>query len=122
VAGKRTGPAEVESALIEHPAVAEAAAIGVPHEIKGETVVCFVVLKPGHTPSEPLREELKNQVVKHLGKTLKPEALKFVKMLPKTRSAKIVRGAIRKKYLGQPLGDIASVENPDALEEITRAI
>ena len=122
VAGKRTGPAEVESALIEHPAVAEAAAIGVPHEIKGETVVCFVVLKPGQSPSEPLREALKDQVVKHLGKTLKPEALKFVKMLPKTRSAKIVRGAIRKKYLGLPVGDVASVENPDALEEIARAV
>jgi len=121
VAGKRTGPAEVEAALIEHPAVAEAAAIGVPHEIKGEAVVCFVVLKPGREPSEPLRAELSDQVVKHLGKTLKPEALKFVKLLPKTRSAKIVRGAIRKKYLGQPVGDVASVENPDALEEIARA-
>jgi acetyl-CoA synthetase len=121
VAGKRTGPAEIEAALIEHPAVAEAAAIGVPHEVKGESVVCFVVLRPGREPSEPLREELKGQVVKHLGKTLKPEALKFVKMLPKTRSAKIVRGAIRKKFLGQPVGDVASVENPDALEEISRA-
>ncbi len=122
VAGKRTGPAEVEGALIEHPAVAEAAAIGVPHEIKGEAVVCFVVLKPGKEPSESLRAELSEQVVKHLGKTLKPEAVKFVKMIPKTRSAKIVRGAIRKKYLGQPPGDIASVENPDALEEISRAM
>jgi acetyl-CoA synthetase len=121
VAGKRTGPAEVEGALIEHAAVAEAAAIGVPHEVKGESVVCFVVLKPGFEPSEPLREELKNQVVKHLGKTLKPEALKFVKMLPKTRSAKIVRGAIRKKYLGQAVGDVASVENPAALDEIGNA-
>ena len=92
-----------------------------PHEVKGESVVCFVVLKPGREPSEPLREELKAQVVKHLGKTLKPEALKFVKMLPKTRSAKIVRGAIRKKYLGQPVGDVASVENPAALDEIAGA-
>jgi acetyl-CoA synthetase len=122
VAGKRTGPAEIEGALIEHPAVAEAAAIGVPHDIKGEAVVCFVVLKPGHAPSEPLREDLKNQVVKHLGKTLKPEALKFVKLLPKTRSAKIVRGAIKKKYLGEHPGDTASIENPDALEEILRAV
>lgn len=121
VAGKRVGPAEVEGALIAHPDVAEAATIGVPHDLKGETLVCFVVLKPGRTPSEPLREALKEQVVKHLGKTLKPEALKFVRMLPKTRSAKIVRGAIRKRYLGQPVGDVASVENPDALEEIARA-
>ena len=122
VAGKRTGPAEIEAALIEHPAVVEAAAIGLPHEIKGETVACFVVLKPSYSPSEPLREELKNQVVKHLGKTLKPTELKFIKALPKTRSAKIVRGAIKKKYLGQPLGDVSSVENPGALDEITRAI
>ena len=121
VAGKRVGPAEVEGALIAHPAVTEAAAIGVPHDIKGETVVCFVVLKPGQAASEPLREELREQVVKHLGKTLKPEALKFVKALPKTRSAKIVRGAIRRRYLNQPLGDVASVENPDAIEEIARA-
>jgi acetyl-CoA synthetase len=122
VAGKRVGPAEVEGALIEHPAVAEAAAIGVPCDLKGETVACFVVLKPGFAASEPLREELRNQVVKHLGKTLKPEVLKFVRMLPKTRSAKIVRGAIRRRWLNQPVGDVASVENPDALEEIARAI
>src|SRR5206468_3314144 len=121
VAGKRVGPAEVEGALIAHTAVAEAAAIGVPHELKGETVVCFVVLKPGHAPSEPLREELREQVVKHLGKTLKPEALKFVRMLPKTRSAKIVRGAIKKKWLGEAPGDTASIENPDALDEIAGA-
>jgi len=80
-----------------------------------------VVLKPGQVPSEPLREELREQVVKHLGKTLKPEALKFVRMLPKTRSAKIVRGAIRRRHLNLPVGDVASVENPDALEEIARA-
>lgn len=121
VAGKRVGPAEVESALIEHPAVAEAAAVGVPHDLKGETVACFVVLRPGQAASEPLREELREQVVKHMGKTLKPEVLKFVKALPKTRSAKIVRGAIRKRWLNQPLGDVASVENPDAIEEIGRA-
>jgi acetyl-CoA synthetase len=122
VAGKRTGPAEIESALIEHPAVSEAAAIGVPHDIKGETVVCFVVLKPSVLPSETIREELKGQVVKHLGKTLKPDELKFVKMLPKTRSAKIVRGVIKRKYLKQDLGDISSVENMDAIEEIGRAV
>ena len=121
VAGKRVGPAEVEGALIEHPAVAEAAAIGIPHELKGESIACFVVLKPGHAPSEPLREALREQVVKHLGKTLKPEVLRFVRMLPKTRSAKIVRGTIRKRWLDQPLGDTSSVENPDAIEEIARA-
>ncbi|MBI4211253.1 MAG: AMP-binding protein [Deltaproteobacteria bacterium] len=118
VAGKRTGPAEIEAALLEHEAVAEAAAIGVPHEIKGETVVCFVVLAPNISPSEELRAQLKDQVVKALGKTLRPEEVKFVEMLPKTRSAKILRGLIRKIYLGEPLGDMASVENPASLDAI----
>ena len=122
IAGKRTGPAEIEAALNEHSAVQESAAIGVPDEIKGEAVVCFVVLAPGYEPSEEIREELKAQVVKHLGKTLKPKELKFVKALPKTRSAKIVRGAIRRKYLGQDPGDLSSVENPEAIEEISKAI
>lgn len=122
VAGKRTGPAEIEAALIEHPKVSEAAAIGVPHELKGEAVVCFVVLQPGAEPSEELREELKEQVVRFHGKTLRPEDLKFVKALPKTRSAKIVRGAIKRKYLGEEMGDVSSIENPEALEEIGRAV
>jgi acetyl-CoA synthetase len=122
VAGKRTGPAEIEAALIEHPAVSEAAVIGVPHEIKGQTPVCFVVLAPGHSPSEELRDELKGQVVKFHGKTLRPEDLKFVDAFPKTRSAKIVRKVIRKKYLKEAdLGDLSSIENPDAIEEIGKA-
>jgi acetyl-CoA synthetase len=121
VAGRRTGPAEIEAALIEHPAVSEAAAIGVPHEIKGENVVCFVVLHPGYEPGEELREELKGQVVKAMGKTLRPEDLRFVTALPKTRSAKILRGIIRKKWLGKEIGDVASVENPEAIDEIARA-
>ncbi len=122
VSGRRTGPAEIEAALIEHPAVSEAAAIGVPHEIKGENVVCFVVLHPAYQPSEALRAELKEQVVKIMGKTLRPEDVRFVKALPKTRSAKILRGVIKKKWLGQDVGDIASVENPDALEEIAHSL
>jgi acetyl-CoA synthetase len=121
VAGKRVGPAEVEAALIEHPAVAEAAAIGIPHEVKGETIACFVVLKED-SPSDALREALREQVVAHLGKTMKPDVVKFVRTLPKTRSAKIVRGAIRRKFLGEPIGDLSSIENPDALEEIVRAV
>jgi acetyl-CoA synthetase len=122
VAGKRTGPAEIEAALIDHPAVSEAAAIGVPHDIKGQTPVCFAVLAPDHQPSEELREELKAQVVKFHGKTLRPEDLKFVNALPKTRSAKIVRGVIRRKYLGEKdLGDTSSVENPETIDEIGKA-
>lgn len=122
VAGRRTGPAEIEAALIEHPAVSEAATIGVPDEIKGEDIVSFVVLKPGYTPSEKLREELKNQVVKIMGKTLKPRDIRFVGDLPKTRSAKIVRRAIKSTYLGEQVIDISSIENPTALDEIRNAV
>jgi len=122
VAGRRTGPAEIEAALIEHPAVSEAAAIGVPDEIKGEDIACFVVLKPEYKPDENLREELKGQVVKIMGKTLKPRDIKFVLDLPKTRSAKIVRRIIKAAFLGKDVSDISSIENPDAVNEITNAI
>lgn len=118
VAGHRTGPAEIESALMDNPAVAECAAIGVPHEIKGESIICFAVIKDGFTADERLKKELKAAVGAKLGKTLTPEEIKFVKALPKTRSAKIVRGAIKKKYLGLPVGDLSSIENPDALDRL----
>lgn len=119
VAGKRIGPGEVESILIEHANVAEAAVIGVPHAIKGETLVCFVVLVPqAGEPSDKLAGELLDKVAKHLGGPLRPEKLFFVSALPKTRSGKIVRASIRRKYLGEPTGDLSSVENPDALEAI----
>jgi acetyl-CoA synthetase len=122
IAGRRTGPAEIEAALIEHPAVSEAATIGVPDEIKGEDIVSFVVLKPGFNPSEELRDELKGQVVKIMGKTLKPKDVKFVRDLPKTRSAKIVRRIIKATYLGQDISDVSSVENLKAVDEIRNAI
>ncbi|MBI1973884.1 AMP-binding protein [Candidatus Micrarchaeota archaeon] len=121
IAGKRVGPAEIEAALLTHPAVAEAAAVGVPHEVKGESAVCFVVLKPGFQPAETLREELKRTVAEELGKPLMPETVKFVSMLPKTRSAKIMRRVIKKKYAGEDVGDISTLENPEAVDEITRA-
>ena len=122
VAGRRTGPAEIEAALIEHPAVSEAASIGVPDEIKGEDIVCFVVLKPDFKPSEELRGELKRQVVKIMGKTLKPRDIRFVGDLPKTRSAKIVRRIIKAKFLGEKLKDISSVDNIKAIDEIDNAL
>jgi len=122
IAGRRTGPAEIEAALIEHTAVSEAATIGVPDEIKGEDIVCFVVLKPDYKPDEKLKDELKGQVVKIMGKTLKPRDIKFVNDLPKTRSAKIVRRIIKATYLGEKIGDISSIENPEALNEIKNAV
>ena len=122
VSGRRVGPAEIESVLIQHQAVSEAAAIGVPHEIKGEDIVCFVVLNSSFSPSEELREELKRHVVKSMGKTLRPQDIKFVSALPKTRSAKIVRGVIKRKFLRRDVGDVSSVENPDSIDEIEKAI
>ncbi|MDJ0975585.1 MAG: AMP-binding protein [Planctomycetota bacterium] len=118
VAGKRVGPAEVEAAIVAHSDASEAAAIGVPDELKGEDVVVFVVLKPGVEETEALREELRSSVVGQLGKTLKPREVRFVDALPKTRSAKIVRGAIKRRWLGEPVGDLASVENPEAVDAI----
>lgn len=124
IAGKRLGPAEVESVLVSHPAVVEAAAIGVPDEVKGNEVVCFCVLRPNHAPTdrEALREALKTKVADALGKPLKPREVKFVKDLPKTRNAKVMRRLIRAAYLGQELGDTSSLENPAAVEEIRRAV
>jgi len=121
IAGRRTGPAEIEAALIEHPSVSEAATIGVPDKIKGEDLVCFVVLKPKNKPSEDLRAELKDQVVKIMGKTLKPRDIRFVNDLPKTRSAKIVRRIIKAAYLKEFISDISSVENPQAIDEIRKS-
>ncbi|MBN2066364.1 MAG: acetate--CoA ligase [Candidatus Thermoplasmatota archaeon] len=121
IAGRRTGPAEIEAALIEHHAVSEAATIGIPDEIKGEDIVCFVVLKPDYKPTETLRQALKEQVVKIMGKTLKPRDIKFVSELPKTRSAKIVRRIIKATYLGEEIKDVSSVENTSAIEEIKHA-
>jgi acetyl-CoA synthetase len=122
VAGKRLGPAEVESILVGHPAVSEAAAIGVPDPLKGQEVVCFCVLKPGYAPDEGLREALRERVAQHLGKPLKPREVRFVRDLPKTRNAKVMRRVIRAAYLGQDPGDLSSLENPTAVEEIKRAI
>jgi acetyl-CoA synthetase len=121
VAGKRVGPAEVESAAVSHPAVAEAAAIGVPNELKGEVVVVFVMLRPNYAPSEPLRGEIEAAIVHQLGKSLKPEAVRFVQDIPRTRNAKILRRLVRKRYLDEPLGDTSALENPAALDEIAAA-
>jgi acetyl-CoA synthetase len=122
IAGKRIGPAEIESLLVSHPSVAESAAIGVPDEVKGEKVWCYAVLKPGAAPSDELRGELRALVVGALGKSFRPDQIRFVSALPKTRSAKILRRAVRAAALGEDPGDLSSLENPAALEEITRAV
>jgi acetyl-CoA synthetase len=122
IAGKRVGPAEVESVLVNHPAVAEAAAIAVPDEVKGNEIVCFCVLKPKHEASDGLRKALKDKVADEMGKPMKPKEIKFVRDLPKTRNAKVMRRIIRAAYLNQELGDTSSLENPTAVEEIKKGL
>jgi len=118
VAGKRVGPSEVESAATAHPAVQEAAAIGVPHEIKGEAIVVFVVPRPGIDVSDALAEEVRQTIAAQLGAALRPQGVHWVRDLPKTRNAKIMRRVIRAAYLGLPPGDITALENPAAVMEI----
>jgi acetyl-CoA synthetase len=115
IAGKRIGPAELESAAIGSGVVAEAAAVGIPHEVKGETAWIFCVAKPG---AELDAELVAAAVADELGKAFKPEGIVWVSALPKTRSAKIVRRAVRAKAIGEDPGDLSSLENPESLEEI----
>jgi acetyl-CoA synthetase len=110
VSGHRLGTAEIESALITHPAVAESAAIGLPHEIKGQAIFCFVQIKPGFGPTEELSEELRQHVSKHLGPIARPEEVRFIDKLPKTRSGKIMRRVLKARAQGLPEGDLSTLE------------
>ena len=118
VAGKRVGPAEVESAAVSHPGVLEAAAVGIPHEIKGEAIVVFCVLRPGEADSPELRAAILAKVSDQLGKALRPEAAVVVPQLPKTRSGKVMRRVARAAYLGLDPGDVSALEDPFAVEAI----
>jgi acetyl-CoA synthetase len=118
IAGKRIGPAELESAALHCVAVAEAAAIGVPHEIKGEVPWLFCVLKPGRDASAT---DVSAAVAAELGKAFAPARVIFIAALPKTRTAKVVRRAIRATVLGVDPGDLSTLENPESLEEIRAA-
>ena len=130
IAGKRLGPAEVESILVAHPQVSEAAAVGVPDPIKGEVLVCFCVLKKGAngdldsaagaSAKEALTTELKKKIATELGKALAPKEIIFVGDIPKTRNAKVMRRVVRAAYIGEKLGDTSALENPGSLEEIKR--
>jgi acetyl-CoA synthetase len=118
IAGKRIGPAELESAAVSHPAVAEAAAVGVPHDVKGEVAWVFCVAVPGTTGCESLALEVRSLIAADLGKAFAPDRVVFVDALPKTRSAKIVRRVVRATALGDDPGDLSSVENPEAVAAI----
>jgi acetyl-CoA synthetase len=121
LAGKRLGPAEVETVLVEHPAVVEGVAVGLPDELKGEKLVCYVVLRAGTDPSDDLRAELRALVGDRLGKAFTPSEVRFVAVLPKTRSNKVMRRAIRAVALGQEAGDLSGLEDPAALDAIASA-
>lgn len=118
VSGKRIGPAEIESATVAHPAVQEAAAIGVPHDLKGETAHVFVVLRSNNTASSDLAEEIRETVRKRLGASMRPERVHFLVDLPKTRNGKIMRRVIRAAFLGSTAGEITGLDNPDVIAEI----
>lgn len=126
IAGKRLGPAEVESVLVNHPAVVEAAAIGVPDDIKGSALVCFCVLDeasidPSST-SEALCAMLQDMIITELGKPMAPKDVHLVPDIPKTRNAKVMRRLLRSAYLGRDLGDVSSLVNPETLEAIGKII
>ena len=104
---------------MNHPAVIEAAAIGMPHEVKGEVAWLYCVLAPG---AEATDAEVSAAVTDELGKAFAPDRVVFVSALPKTRSAKIVRRAVRARALGLDPGDLSTLENPESLEEIARAV
>ncbi len=115
IAGKRIGPAEYESILVKHNDVIEAAAIGVPDDVKGEVCHCFVVLRDNVTFSGELKKELMSLVNSHIGKALCPKDIHVVEDLPKTRNSKVMRRVIKAAYLGKELGDLSSLVNPEVV-------
>jgi acetyl-CoA synthetase len=121
ISGHRISNSEIESALVSHPNVAEAAAIGKPHPIKGESICVYVVLREGTKQSDRLRTQLMQHVGKEIGKIARPDEIWFVKDVPKTRSGKIMRRIVRAKAIGESPGDISTLRNPEAVEELERA-
>ncbi|MCA1812861.1 MAG: AMP-binding protein [Halobacteriales archaeon] len=120
IAGKRVGPAEVESILVDTGLVAECAAVGIPDATKGEVVHCWAILRPHAEASEQLAARLADAVEKSLGKPFRPKGVHFVKDLPRTRNAKILRRAVRAAAQGKEAGDLSSLANPEALREVRR--
>jgi acetyl-CoA synthetase len=121
IAGKRVGPAEVESAAVAHAAVVEAAAVGVPHDVKGEAIAVFCVIRRGSVDGPELRAAITAEIVRELGKALKPDIVEIVPALPKTRSGKVMRRVIRAAYLGLDLGDVSALDDPSSLDAIRAA-
>ncbi|MEM1531206.1 MAG: AMP-binding protein, partial [Candidatus Bathyarchaeia archaeon] len=122
VAGHRLATAEVENAIAQHPAVVESAVVSMPHDIKGEAPVAFVVLKPEYRPSVELESELKKTVDKIIGPIARPERIIFVDDLPKTRSGKIMRRILKALLRNQPIGDITTLMNPESVEMLKEKV
>ncbi len=120
VSGHRLGSAEIEGALMSHEAISEAAVVGRPHEIKGQTPIAFVVLKTGYEPSIELEKDFKKHVRNEIGAIAVPEEVYFVEQLPKTRSGKIVRRILLALVKGEEIGDITTLEDVTAVERIRR--
>ncbi len=121
IAGHRIGTMELESALVSHSAVSEAAAIGKPHEVKGESISMFAILKQGYEPSEELKQELKKHVREVIGPVATPEEMYFVHSLPKTRSGKIMRRVLKAVLMDMPIGDLSTLEDEASVEEVKKA-
>jgi len=122
VAGKRTGPSEVESLLLDTGRIAQAAVVGLPDAVKGSAVVCVVVPGADQAPGPELAAVLSEAVVTGLGKPFRPRDILFVSDLPKTRNMKTMRRVVRAVYTGEPMGDLASLVNPEVVEELKTAV
>jgi acetyl-CoA synthetase len=120
VAGKRLGPADVESAVVDTGKVVEAAAVGIPDDVKGNVVHVWAIPHPSATASEKLADELKDAVADDVGKPFRPAAIHFVDDLPRTRNGKILRRGVRNKAIGEDPGDLSALENPEALDQVER--
>jgi acetyl-CoA synthetase len=120
VAGHRLGTAEVESALVGHPAVAEAAVVGVPHEVKGQAIAAFVTLRDGRPASAELADDIRQEVVRAIGALARPDQILFTADLPKTRSGKIMRRLLRDIAEGKALGDTTTLADPSVVAELKR--
>ncbi len=118
VAGHRIGTMEVESALVDHPAVAEAAVVGKTHDLKGTAIAAFVTLKDGRHASSALRDELREHVAMKIGAIARPDDILFSADLPKTRSGKIMRRLLRDIAEGRALGDVTTLRDPDVMSQL----
>jgi acetyl-CoA synthetase len=121
IAGHRLGTAELESGFVSHKSVAEAAVCGIPHDVKGEAIIAFLVLREGNTPNESLKNEIISHIRKVIGPIATPDQLYFVSKLPKTRSGKIMRRLLKSIAKGESIGDISTLENEAAVSEVQAA-